>query len=53
MTEFDLLEGSDGRLFLKVYTGKAHCMVELDREKGELHALRTRLDEPPSTIRGR
>lgn len=48
MTDFDLLEGSNGRLFIKLFTGKSNYILEL--EGGELEELKDRLDEPPTPV---
>lgn len=49
VAEFDLLQGqSDGRLFVQIYTGTAHIVVEVD--ENELTDLRERLDESPRTV---
>ena len=48
-TNFDLLEGADGRLFLEIHTTNVHYVVELDDE--EVDELCERLDEPPTPTR--
>jgi hypothetical protein len=48
-TNFDLLEGADGRLFLEIHTTNVHYVVELDER--EVDELCERLDEPPTPTR--
>jgi hypothetical protein len=51
-TEFDFFFNHDeGRLFLEIYTGTTHYMLELD--ENELTALRDRLDRAPIPIEER
>jgi hypothetical protein len=45
-TDFDLLEDSDGRQFLKLFTGKSNYILEMTDD--ELDALRARLNKPPT-----
>jgi hypothetical protein len=47
-TDFGLYRDEDGRLFLKIFTGKVYYMVELD--ENELARLRERLTKPPLPI---
>lgn len=46
--DFGLYRDNEGRLFLKIYTGTVHYMVELD-ENG-LAQLQERLTRPPLPI---
>jgi hypothetical protein len=48
-TDFDFLEGAEGRLFLQIHTTNVHYVVELNEE--EVDELRERLDEPPTPTR--
>jgi hypothetical protein len=48
-TNFNLLEGADGRLFLEIHTTNVHYVVELDGD--EVDELCERLDEPPTPTR--
>jgi hypothetical protein len=51
-TEFDLFFNHDeGRLFLEIYTGTVHYMVELD--ENDLSRLQERLTHPPVPIERR
>jgi hypothetical protein len=51
-TAFDLFFNHDeGRLFLEIYTGTVHYMVELD--ENDLSRLQERLTHPPVPIEHR
>jgi hypothetical protein len=50
-TNFDLLEGANGRLFLEIHTTSVHYVVELDQE--EVDELCERLNDPPTPTRFR
>ncbi len=50
-TDFNLLEGPDDRVLLKLYLGKSNHFLELDQE--EVDELRECLDEPPTPVRFR
>lgn len=48
-TDFELLFNYEAkRLFLKIYTGTTHYMLELD--ENELTTLRDCLEQPPRSI---